>query len=251
MFGVRSGIGRESHMGADVTVQSETQAVMVMQPYVAPKRRATAFNCPRCGAFAKQDWHYFCTDGSVPNTGTTFGHSILAFYTDLEVSVCFNCREESLWFKGRLFYPNMAGVAPPNPDLSNDIKDDYLEAASIVQRSPRGAAALLRLCVEKLCKQLGLTGKDINDDIAELVKQGLPEEIKMALDTVRVTGNKAVHAGELDLKDDIATAMTLFGLVNIIADERISRKKRITAAYAMLPESERNKIDKRDKKQQQ
>jgi hypothetical protein len=57
-----------------------------------------------------------------------------------------------------MIYPS-EGIAPlPHPDLpDNDhhhhhhdqIKDDYLEARAIVSQSPRGAAELLRLTVEK------------------------------------------------------------------------------------------------------
>ena len=84
--------------------------------------------------------------------------------------------------------PSLGGVEQPNSDLDEDIRADYLEAAAVLQQSPRAAAALLRLCVQKLCKQLGLPGKNINDDIAALVTRGLNPEIQKALDIVRVIG---------------------------------------------------------------
>jgi hypothetical protein len=48
------------------------------------------------------------------------------------------------------------GTAPqPNTDLPESMKRIYTEAASISNKSPRGAAALLRLAVQVLCKELG------------------------------------------------------------------------------------------------
>lgn len=224
--------------GAEVVQEADDHTPIGAQQYVTPQLGLNAFHCPHCRVYAPQT-----TKPLYLSTG-----QYASPYGPIDVTRCYNCREDAIWLSGRLVDPEYGGVVPPNPDLSDDIKADYAEAAAILQRSPRGAAALLRLCIEKLCKQLGLTGRVIDDDIAKLVRQGLDEEIQMALDTVRVIGNKAVHPGELDLKDDIATATTLFGLLNIIADDRISRKKRIVAAYSTLPQDERDRIDRRNKK---
>jgi hypothetical protein len=146
-----------------------------------------------------------------------------------------------------MIYPEDSGVRPPNPDLGDDIKKDYLEAKSIVNKSPRGATALLRLCIQKLCEQLGESGKNINNDIANLVKKGLPQKIQQALDIVRVIGNNAVHPGQIDLKDDPDTAMKLFELINLVADVMISQPKEIERLYGTLPLGQKDAIQQRDK----
>jgi hypothetical protein len=130
--------------------------------------------------------------------------------------------------------------------LPEDIKVDYAEARSITTLSPRGATALLRLAIQKLCKHLGEEGKDLNTDIANLVKKGLSPKIQQALDVVRVIGNNAVHPGQIDLKDDAHTAGQLFGLVNIITDAMISQPKHIEKLYESLPQAQREAIAKRD-----
>ncbi len=135
----------------------------------------------------------------------------------------------------------------PNPDLRDDIREDYLEARGIVTKSPRGAAALLRLCTQKLCQQLGKPGKNPNEDIAALVKEGLPTGVQKSLDVVRVIGNNAVHPGQIDLKDDVETANKLFELINIIARVMITQPKEIARLYESLPVGQREAIEQRDK----
>jgi hypothetical protein len=148
-----------------------------------------------------------------------------------------------------MIYPISGTVQLPNDDLRDDIKLDYLEAKDIVVLSPRGAAALLRLCVQKLCNQLGEKGDNINTDIKNLVKKGLPETMQQALDSVRVIGNHAVHPGQIDLKDDIDTAYKLFSFINIIAEVLITQPKKINELYeAKVPEHLRQEIAKRDGK---
>ena len=130
--------------------------------------------------------------------------------------------------------------------MDDDIKLDFLEAAKIVDLSPRGAAALLRLCVQKICIQLGEPGKNIDTDIGSLVKKGLEPAVQQALDIVRVIGNEAVHPGQIDLRDDRDTALKLFRLINIIAEAMISRPKQIAELYGSLPPTKLQAIEKRD-----
>jgi hypothetical protein len=151
-----------------------------------------------------------------------------------------------LWVEESLVFPDVSTAPLPNPDLDSGIKSDYLEARSILNKSPRGAAALLRLCVQKLCQQLGEPGENLNDDIGHLVKKGLPARAQLALDVVRVIGNNAVHPGQISLKDDRDVALALFGLVNSIADLMITQPTQLERLYARLPEGARQAIERRD-----
>jgi len=137
-------------------------------------------------------------------------------------------------------------IEKPSNDLPTEVRRDYEEAAQIVQKSPRAAAALLRLAIQKLCSSIGGTGENLNTDIATLVENGLPKKVQQMLDTVRVIGNHAVHPGQINLDDQPQTAEALFRLVNIIAEKTITESKEIDALYGSLPEADREQIAKRD-----
>jgi len=167
---------------------------------------------------------------------------------NLCLSECYNCKKFSVWVYDRLLFPRKKAFIQPNTDLPDDIIRDFEEAREIVDASPRGAAALLRLCIQKLCKHLGEKGKNIDEDIGSLVKKGLNPLVQQSLDIVRVVGNGAVHPGVLDLKDDRDTATRLFELINAIADQMITHPKAVQSMYKKLPESKRKAIEKRNGK---
>ncbi len=166
---------------------------------------------------------------------------------NIHVSECYSCKAISIWHYDKILYPPSRYEIEPNADLHEDIRADFDEARAALDFSPRSAAALLRLCIQKICKQLGLPGENINKDIGALVARGLDPRVQKALDLVRVVGNNAVHPGTLDLKDDRETAAKLFILVNRIADDMISHPKQLDALYdEKLSEGEKRQIAKRD-----
>jgi hypothetical protein len=208
----------------------------VTPPFTPPSFKVRAFNCPLCNAFANQQWLEVFT-----HEGSTYAHQ-----TTVQLARCAHCRRFTIWQDGRMIFPDSSSAPLPNSDLPEDIHADYEEARSIINRSARGAAALLRLCIQKLCKHLGLPGKDINRDIGALVKQGLNPTIQKSLDIVRVIGNEAVHPGQIDLRDKPETAVHLCQLINIIADAMITQPKMIEELYTGLPDAKREQIEKRD-----
>ena len=171
-----------------------------------------------------------------------------AMIHNLNISRCYSCDKCAIWLHDKLIHPPANLHVECNADMPDEIRGDFEEARAIFFTSPRGSAALLRLAVQKLCAFLGEGGKNIDDDIASLVRKGLPATIQMALDTVRVIGNEAVHPGQIDLKDNPRIAESLFDLLNVIVDETISKPKRIDELYAKLPDSKKAAIAKRDGK---
>ncbi|MBS3093105.1 DUF4145 domain-containing protein [Candidatus Pacearchaeota archaeon] len=210
--------------------------------YLKPEFEREDFHCPFCGVYTHQIWGDILENASIDGSGW---HHMPNF----KGALCNKCKEISIWKDGKLIYPDNPNMPPPNEDLQEEIKLDYNEAASIVEKSPRAAAALLRLAIEKLCKkQLKEEGKDLDECIGSLVKNGLPIQIKEALDVVRVIGNESVHPGEINLNDNKDVAYKLFELVNIIAQDRITQPKEVSKLYKSLPQKKLDGIDKRDKK---
>ena len=167
---------------------------------------------------------------------------------NLYISECFNCKEVSIWVHDQLVYPSSKVEILPNQDTSAHIKSLFEEAREIVGSSPKGAAALLRLSIQHLCKDLGESGDNIDKDIASLVAKGLNPLVQQALDVVRVIGNESVHPGEINLDDNRETALQLFNLFNLIVDQMISHPKQVNALYKGLPENKLKGIEQRNKK---
>jgi hypothetical protein len=217
-------------------------------PFEEPALDKKAFNCPFCNAYANFWWSH--VNVIAPGTHTTIGY---------KAAQCTHCQQWTLWTheaKGRgpvgsiwvggMIYPFKLTSPLPHTDIPEACKPEYEEARYVLPYSPRAAAGLLRLCIQKLCKELGASGNNINKDIGDLVKKGLDTRIQRALDVVRVTGNNAVHPGTMDLADDTELVNKLFKLVNLIVEEMITKPRDIDNLYSSLPEESRKAIEKRD-----
>ena len=242
------------------------------------KQGATSFQCPNCGVVSQQTWFgldtvsrtvlglvehlYFDSRKKMSDyqqesiimfleilkdrIPRVLPHSIPASFS---IATCQACRQISLWIDGELVHPKLFTIESPNKDLNQDIQDLYNEAATISALSPKGAAALLRLALQKLMLQLGKKGKKINDDIKELVNEGLSPKIQQSLDLLRVVGNNAVHPGEISFDDDSEVAQKMFRVLNIVAEELITQPREIDRLYnEVIPAETRDYIQTRDGK---
>ncbi|BCT68302.1 DUF4145 domain-containing protein [Nitrosospira sp. NRS527] len=213
--------------------------------------RASIHGTKELDTEAKQNflaWVDKIETGSVFIVENKRASSIYRDVGNLFLSQCYNCGKNAIWVHQTLVYPAQKEGARANADLPDEICRDFEEARVVLNYSPRGAAALLRLCVQKLCAYLGEKGRNIDEDIASLVKKGLHPLVQKSLDVVRVIGNEAVHPGVIDLKDDRDTALQLLELVNGIADQMITHPKTVERLYGKLPESKRLAIEERNEK---
>lgn len=140
-----------------------------------------------------------------------------------------------------MIYPESCVVEEPNEDMPEEVKDRYLEAAKVFSGSSCAAAAILRLALQLLLMDiLGESSSgNVKNDINELKSRQLDSRLIMALDTVRLNGNEAVHPGTIDLSENREDAEFLFILMNMIAEQLYTYPKKMKAAYEKLPESKR------------
>lgn len=195
--------------------------------------------CSHCRIHSVQDWSYISVEGR------------LVFYNKetnaIAMAKCQNCSNYSYWVEGMQIYPRVSAAPSPNQHMPKEILSIFNEARLIYQDSTRSAAALLRLSIQMLLKHLGETGENINSDIGNLVKKGLPPRIQKALDIVRVTGNEAVHPGVIDT-DNKKIVLELFNLVNLIIEKTIEEEAKINEIFESLPEGKKEGIKNRDAK---
>jgi hypothetical protein len=241
-----------------------------------PKYKSHKFICPHCGVLAKQEWsnssqlsetiasiykhNYFDYRKSIDSYDqkpieaflNTMERNLPSginqyFPNSLSIAKCHSCNNFSVWVDKTIVYPKSISIESPNIDMNEDIKELYNEAATIFLDSPKGATAILRLALQKLLIQMGKTGKKINDDIKELVSDGLDPKMQKALDFLRVVGNNAVHPGQIDLDDNPDIALKLFKVLNMIADDMITKPKEINDLYDdIIPDETKGHIDQRD-----
>jgi hypothetical protein len=223
---------------------------MVSSEYFPPTLGQSEYHCPHCNVYARQFYAHLHSLAQFSWTSKVDQQS--KFNEPLPVAwvvtKCQRCNQHVLWCDEKMIYPKKTLAAPPNPDMADEIKADYVEAGNVFSDSPRAAAALLRLALQKLCKQLGEKGDNINDDIKSLVSRGLNPLVQKSLDALRITGNNAVHPGEINLEEEPNRVLKLFELLNFIANKMITEPKEIEVFYDGLPAGAREAVQRRDRK---
>jgi hypothetical protein len=213
-----------------------------------PTYEGAQFRCPRCNVVAQQEWsEVYMVLGKHPNQPNMLTlNSRLHPAEVLKVSCCYVCKRFSVWQNMTPVWPSSSQISPPSEDMPVNVREHYEEARSVYNLSPKSAAALLRLAIQHLCIDLGGSGKNINEDIGLLVRNGLPEKIRKALDVVRVIGNNAVHPGLIAIDDNPGVVAALFKLVNMIVDDMITEPAEVQTMFEALPTGAKEAIDKRD-----
>jgi hypothetical protein len=200
-----------------------------------PQPTDVVFQCPHCRVQALQ------RAGMVWLKSDQMG----TIETDIMGTKCDYCKAIALFVDGKIVHPRTVMFPLPNDDMPDDAKRDFYEARLVATDSPRAAAALLRLSIERICLHLGETGT-INEMIRTLVQKGLNSKVQKMLDYARVAGNSSVHPGQMDEVDTIDHASVLFELTNQIVSQLITEPRELDTLYQRLPAEKRTAIEIRD-----
>lgn len=81
------------------------------------------------------------------------------------------------------------------PEVPDNLREDFLEAALVLPDSPKASAALSRRCLQQLLREhVGIERRTLDLEIQELLSTGtLPSHLADAIDGVRHIGNFAAH----------------------------------------------------------
>ena len=189
----------------------------------APDRDSEGFRCPSCGAHAGQRWYPFVV--GYQDKGSSEGAAWWGIGREaggIALSFCEACRQAVVWHGHSPVWPVTSSAPPASPAMPEEVRADFEEARQVVDRSPRSAAALLRLALQKLSRHLGRPGENISEDLEALMGSGLPDSAQRALRVPGAAGDGPAPPGELDRRDDRETARALFDLVNTVVDRMIA-----------------------------
>ena len=215
-----------------------------MGKYEIPELNKTSFTCEQCQTYSKHNWEKYKINGSYERK------EIVSYYADDSMNLlfctCEACGNFSLWLDEKQIYPLASNIVAPNEDMPKEVKVLYNEARDVYKISPKSSAALLRLAIQVLCKELGEPGKNINTDIGNLVQKGLDPSVQQMLDSIRIIGNEAVHPGEIKIDENPELVAILFYFINHIVYSKYTKQKEIDEIYSMLPQEKLDAIEARD-----
>ena len=148
-----------------------------------------------------------------------------------------------------MLFPDVSQYEPANDDMPDNVKRIYDEAAAVANKSPRAAAALLRLALQELCKSLKCKGDNLQKQIERLAESTpVSSDVIKAANIVRLVGNDAVHpdrVGDVDIENAPDVVNALFEFINWVAKEAISdpkvRGEKIAKISAAFPASKKTK----------
>jgi hypothetical protein len=226
-----------------------------MSEYIEPQLGAESFSCPHCNTVAHHDWYSLFLrpentaevrvltpaavtvsklrqgDGKrddvkeneqfferLKKNELTYEYQkhpqpLKVKMANLHVSNCHSCNGFSLWVGGLLVFPTRIDKTP------EFVEEDLEEAAAILNKFPRGATALLRLCIQKLVPLLKANDNELNDHISSLVRKVLEMEMQQAMEVLQVL--QSAQLNPLESQADKETALRFLDSLKEVLERRM------------------------------
>lgn len=169
--------------------------IHIMAEQIIPEFDKTAFNCPRCGAYANQSW--YLANGIDKARAELYGHTVgIGSIEEFAFSNCTHCNKISVWHREKqtLLFPKTTTRTFDLMEVPKQLADDYEEACLVLSDSPKASAALSRRCLQAILREQGFHDKSLYKEIQNAIDNGkLPSHIVDSLDAVRSIGNLAAH----------------------------------------------------------
>ena len=228
-----------------------------MNEYIEPQLGAESFSCPHCNTVAHQDWYsLFLRPENAAEVRVLTPETVKALRQDdaqrdsikeidqfverlkknaltyeyqkhphplkvkmanLHISNCHSCNGFSLWVGGLLVFPTRIDKTP---EL---VEEDLEEAAAILNKFPRGATALMRVCIQKLVPLLKENGKELSDDISSLMRKGLEMEMQQAMEVLEFLRGDSAQLNSLESQADRETALRLLDSLKAVLERRMPK----------------------------
>ncbi len=94
-----------------------------------------------------------------------------------------------------IVYPKNINHQKLAPEVPDEFSNEFDEAASVLDASPKASAAISRRLLQKLLhEKFGIKARNLDKEIEEFIsRKDLPSHISEAVDAVRSIGNFAAH----------------------------------------------------------
>ncbi len=178
-----------------------------MSDKINPEFGRKAFNCPFCGAFAKQHWYAVGSGTEINEDGRLVSGHIFNSIADSKYALCKceNCVNYAAWYlvfeSGSdtgtpiMVYPKSMSRAFDLSHVPQQHASDYTEACLVLNYSPKASAALSRRCLQAMLREQGFNDKNLEREITNAIASNkFPTDLNDCLDAVRHFGNIAAHS---------------------------------------------------------
>lgn len=231
-----------------------------------PELNKKRFICPKCDAYAAQNWYEL-------QYSSTLSGAFYSFPLDDENSagtrggprsksrwsfcVCASCEKGSMWRGEQMIYPQASFAPIPSEDMPDDVKSLYVEAGAVAAVSPRAGAAMARATLERLLKELlpDHSASARLDDLIAMAESQVSAHTWKLMTLLRFTGNTSIHVQGVPeestvfflLDEDPGVLNVLFGTINDVVDELITKPRQADQLYQKVPQEVRDRAEQKAK----